>query len=148
MSARNGLRTAAFAGAALLAVASVACSFSYSSKSISDSVESSSESSSDSSSSSSPESNASKYRDDVESYTQAYVVSGGTESAFLAGVSELARKRGITDWEADEDTWRGIGRGLGRTKIDNAQLGVYETNWAGGDPTKVGLIRKGFEEVR
>jgi hypothetical protein len=148
MSIRAGLRTIGLACAVGLAAASLACSFSYSSKSISDSVESSFESSSASSSSSSPESNASRYRDDVESYTQAYVVSGGSEGAFLGGISELARKRGITDWESDENTWRGIGRGLGRAKVDSVQLGVYEKNWAGGDPEKVKLIRKGYGEVR
>jgi hypothetical protein len=148
MTIRDGFRVCALAGVVVLAAVSLACSFSYSSKSISDSVESSFESSSASSSSSSPESNDARYRDDVESYTQAYVVSGGSEGAFLAGVSEFARKRGITDWESDENTWRGIGRGLGRAKVDRAQLGVYEQNWAGGDPEKVKLIRKGYDEVR
>ena len=144
MTFSNRLRLCALAATAALASASLACSFSYSSGSISDSVESSS----DSSSSSSPESNASKYRKDVESYTQAFVVSGGSEGAFMSGIADLAKKRGITDWEANDNTWRGIGRGLGRTKIDSVQLGVYETNWAGGDPEKVKLIRKGFDEVR
>jgi len=144
MTIYDAFRACALTGAAALAAISLACSFSYSSESFSDS----SESSSGSSSSSSPESNASKYRQDVASYTQAYVVSGGSEGAFLNGIGDLARKRGITDWEADENTWRGIGRGLGRTKIDSVQLGVYETNWAGGDPEKVMLIRKGFGEVR
>ena len=144
MLIRDGFRAFALAGAGALAAASLACSFSYSSGSISDSVESSS----DSSSSSSPQSNASKYRDDVASYTQAYVVSGGNEGAFLNGIGDLAQKRGITDWESNDNTWRGIGRGLGRTKIDSVQLGVYEKNWAGDDPAKVKLIRKGFGEVR
>jgi hypothetical protein len=144
MSIWNHLRAVGLAGTVALAAAGFACSFSYSSKSISDSVESSSESSS----SSSPESNESKYRHDVESYTQAYVVSGGSQTAFQSGLSDLARKRGITDWESDDNTWRGIGRGLGRTKIDNVQLAVYEKNWAGDDPQKVELIRKGFGEVR
>jgi len=144
MSIRSALRPGVLAGAAALAAASLACSFSYSSESLSDSSESSSESSA----SSSPESNSSKYRQDVASYTQAYVVSGGSEGAFLSGVSDLARKRGITDWEADDDTWRGIGKGLGRTKVDSVQLAVYEKNWANGDPAKVNLIRKGFDEVR
>ena len=147
MPIRAGLRAGLLAGAAALAAASLACSFSHSSASFSDSSQSS-ESSSRSSTSSSPESNSSKYRQDVASYTQAYVVSGGAEGAFLHGVSDLAQKRGITNWEADDDTWRGIGRGLGKTKIDQVQLAVYEQNWAGNDPHKVGLIRKGFGEAR
>jgi hypothetical protein len=144
MPIRAGWRTGLLAGVAALAAASFACSFSYSSDSSSDS----SESSSDSSTSSSPESKESKYRQDVASYTQAYVVSGGAEGTFLNGVSDLAEKRGISNWEADENTWRGIGRGLGKTKIDQVQLAAYEQNWAGDDPHKVGLIRKGFSEER
>jgi hypothetical protein len=138
-----GCRAGVLAGL-VLAAGSLACSFSYSSESFSDSSESSSESSS----SSSPESNSTKYREDVESYTQAYVISGGQQDTFFSGVSDLARKRGISDWESDHDTWRGIGKGLGRTKIDSVQLAVYEKNWASDDPAKVNLIRKGFAEVR
>ena len=144
MPIRAGLRACALAATTVLAAGSLACSFSYSSDSSSDS----SESSSDSSASSSPESKESKYRQDVTSYTQAYVVSGGAEGTFLNGVADLAEKRGISNWEADENTWRGIGRGLGKTKIDQVQLAAYEQNWAGDDPHKVGLIRKGFSEER
>jgi len=144
MMIRKRWRACAFASACALSAASLACSFSYSSGSISDSVESSS----DSSSSSSPASTGSKYREDVASYTQAQVNSGGGGAGFLSGIGDLARKRGITDWESDHDTWRGIGRGLGRAKVDSVQLGVYQQNWAGGDPEKVKLIRKGYDEVR
>ena len=97
---------------------------------------------------SSPESNATKYRKDVESYTKAFVVSGGSDAAFMTGIGDLARKRGITDWESDDDTWLGIGRGLGGTKIDKVQLDVYEKNWTGGDAAKIRRIQKGFDQVR
>jgi len=148
MSIRDRFRACALAGAAALAALSFACSFSYSSKSLSDSVASSSKSVSNSVSSSSPESNGSKYRKDVESYTQAFVVSGGSDGAFMNGIGELAKKRGITDWESDDNTWLGIGRGLGGTEIDKVQLGVYQNNWTGGDAAKIQLIQKGFDEVR
>ncbi len=147
MSVRSGIRACAVFGAVVLAAANFACSFSYSSGSLSDSVESSSDSSS-SVSSSSPESNSAKYRKDVESYTQAFVTAGAGDGSFLYGLGDLARKRGITDWESDDDTWLGIGRGLGRAKIDETQLGVYQQHWAGGDAEKSKLIRKGFDEIR
>ena len=148
MPGHDRTRACALAGAAALAAASFACSISYSSKSISDSVSDSSRSSSDSSSSSSPESSGSKYQKDVESYTQAFVTSGGSDASFMAGTGDLAKKRGITNWEADERTWIGIGRGLGRTKIDKVQLGVYENSWGGRDLEKIELIQKGFDQVR
>jgi hypothetical protein len=148
MTIRDRFRAGALAGAVALAATSLACSFSYSSKSISDSIGSSSKSVSNSVSSSSPESDESKYQKDVESYTQAFVVSGGSDTAFMGGISDLAKKRGITDWESDDHTWVGIGRGLGRAKVDSVQLGVYQKNWTGGDPAKMKLIQQGFDDVR
>jgi hypothetical protein len=145
MSIHNGFRAWALVSALVLAASSVACSIS---RSVSDSIESSSDSSSSVSSSSSPESNETKYRKDVESYTKAFVVSGGSDSTFMAGIGDLAQKRGITDWEANDNTWLGIGRGLGGTKIDKVQLDVYERNWTGGDAAKIKLIQKGFDQVR
>ena len=124
----------------------LACSFSYSSQSSSDSSKSSSESSSSSSRSSSPNSEAA-YRKDVSDYTEAYVVSGGSDGAFLNGIGRLAEKRGITDWESDENTWIGIGRGLGGTQITAVQLGVYKENW-GVDPQRMQSIQKGFDAAR
>ena len=131
----------------LLLAGPLACSFSYSSQSSSDSSKSSSESSSSSSRSSSPNS-ATAYRNDVSDYTEAYVVSGGSDGAFLNGIGGLAEKRGITDWESDENTWIGIGRGLGRTQITTVQLGVYKENWGGGDPQRMQQIQKGFDAAR
>ena len=151
MSIQSGFCAGTLACFAALAALSLGCSFSYSSKSISDSIASSSKSVSDSVSSvssSSPESDATKYRKDVESYTQAFVVSGGSGSAFMSGIGEIAGKRGITNWEADDDTWIGIGRGLGRTKIDDVQFGVYQKSWTGGDAEKMKLMQTGFDEVR
>jgi hypothetical protein len=133
--------------ALLLLAGPLACSFSYSSQSFSDSSKSSSDSSSSSSRSSSPNTGAA-YRNDVSDYTEAYVVSGGSDGAFLNGIGGLAEKRGITDWESDENTWIGIGRGLGKTPITNVQLGVYKENWGGGDPQTMQQIQTGFDAAR
>ena len=131
----------------LLLAGPLACSFSYSSQSFSDSSKSSSESSSSSSRSSSPNTGAA-YRTDVSDFTEAFVISGGSDGAFLNGIGGLAEKRGITDWESDENTWIGIGRGLGRTRITDIQLGVYKENWGGGDLQKMQQIQKGFDAAR
>jgi len=148
MTLHGRFRTLALVALVALAATGLGCSFSASSASISDSISGSSESVSNSVSSSSPESSGSKYQKDVESYTQAFVTSGGSDSSFMAGVADLAQKRGITNWEADDRTWIGIGRGLGRTKIDKVQLATYENNWGGRDLQKIKLIQKGFDQVR
>lgn len=138
------VRARAVCALAAVCLWSAACSFSYSSKSISDSVESSSRSSS----SSSPRSNENAYREDVSDYVLAYVTSGGNESGLMSGIGDLAAKRAISDWEAEPYTWEGIGRGLGRTRISEVELDVYKKNWSEGDPVKMAGIQKGFEEAR
>ena len=142
-------RSLVAAAAASLALA-FGCSFSDSSKSISDSVNHSSDSSgksSDSSSSSSKD-NKSAFADDLVEYTQAYVKAGGGAEGFLDGVGDLARKRGVSDWEADPRAWWSIGRGLGMTKLDDTQIVAYENAWAGGDARRVEAIRRGVMKVR
>jgi hypothetical protein len=140
---------------ALLA-ASLACSFSYSSKSFSKSskgISKSASASSKSSSGSISESSGSeetRYREDVEEFTKAWVSSGGggPESNFLGAIGGFAEKRGITDWESDVITWEGIGRGLGRAKLSDAQLEAYKYSWADGDSEHMALIQRGYDATR
>jgi hypothetical protein len=133
-----------------LALAGLGCSFSDSSRSISDSINHSSDSSgksSDSSSSSSKD-KKSAFADDLVEYTQAYVKAGGGAEGFLDGVGDLARKRGVSDWEADDATWVSIGRGLGMTKLGDAELVAYENVWAAGNPERIGALQRGVMKVR
>jgi hypothetical protein len=120
-----------------------ACSFSYSSEKFSDS----SSASSDSSASSSPGAKERAYKDDVSDYTAAYVKSSSDFASFRGGLGDLARKRGVTDWEDDENTWLGIGAGLGRAKVSKVELDVYKTNLAGGDAKHAAAMQKGYDSV-
>jgi len=136
--------------AAGLLAADLGCSFSYSSGSLSDSSKNSSDSiknSSDSSSSSSKDSKSS-FADDVVEYTRAYVAAGGGAESFLGGVGDLARKRGISDWEAQDASWVSIGRGLGMTEASDAQLAAYQRAWTGGDARRMAAIQQGVDRVR
>jgi hypothetical protein len=131
----------------------LACSFSYSSGSLSDSSKSSSDSVSNSSRSSSgssspEEKQQARYEQDVADYTEAYVVSGGSDGGFLRGVGDIAEKRGVSDWEADTVTWQGIGRGLARVNPSAVQLEVYKSNWTGGDAAKMQSLEKGYASER
>jgi hypothetical protein len=116
-----------------------ACSIS---KSISSSFESSSGSSASSSRSSSPE-RAAAYREDVRDYTQAYVKSGGDYATFSRGLGSIASKHGVSNWEADNDTYVGIGEGLKQAGVTQMQLEVWKTNLAAGDASKAAAIQKG-----
>ena len=114
------------------------CSFSASSKSSSDS-------SASSSGSSSPESKETQYRNDVRDYTASYVKSGGRIEDFRRRLGDLAKERGITDWEQNLVTYDGIGRGLGRAKVSQVELDTYTSNLAGSDPAKAKAIKDGYD---
>ena len=126
----------------VLALTLGACSFVDSSASSSDSVASSSASSS----SSSPQSRDAAYRDDVRDYTYAYVISGGDPAAFQAKLATIAEKHGITNWEANKNTYVGIGQGLAKAKVKPDQLEAFKQNLSHGDATKAQAIQRGFDQ--
>ena len=115
--------------------------------SISTSVSSPFEWSSDSSASSSGSSSRERdeYRADVRDYTQAYVNSGGEFDNFTRGLSNIASKHGVSNWESDTDTFVGIGMGLRQAGVTSAQLEVWKTNLAKGDASKASAMQKGYD---
>lgn len=128
----------------LLVVASLgACSFVYSSKSSSDSVASSSASIS----SSSPQNREAAYRDDVRDYTYAYVISGGDPAGFEAKLGTIAEKHGITNWQANQATYVGIGQGLGKAKAKPIEVEAFKQNLSHGDATKAKAIQQGYDQI-
>jgi hypothetical protein len=123
----------------------LACSFSNSSAGSSDS----SKSSSDSSRSSSGGKDTALFQRDVEYYTEAFVESGGArEQGFFEGLGDLARRRGVSDWESEPGTWEAVGRGLARSRVDDAQRNAYQTAWADGDSARQGALAQGFATAR
>ena len=125
------------------------CSLSASSASLSASVESSSQivSSPFESSASSLKSAEARYRDDVRDHTVAYVRSRGDVEAFHAELAELARQRGITDWNASNATWEGVGEGLARADVKGADFEGYLTALTGSDPAKMATVRAAYERA-
>ncbi len=120
-----------------------------SSESISKSISSPFEWSSASSSSSRSSSRGREsYRDDVRDYTAAYVQSGGDYSTFTRGLSNVAAKHGVSDWESDDDTYEGIGAGLRKANQTPAQLSVWQQNLAGGDSHKAAAIQDGYDSYK
>ncbi len=147
------LRRGTIALFAATAVATAGCSFSYSSESSSDSSKSSSESSSSPSESSSEssakdESSETEYEEDVAAYTSAHVVAGGSNGAFLNGISDLATKRGISNWESDRATWVGIGAGLAKADLHGDEFAAYKETWSGGDAAAMSGIQQGYDQKR
>jgi hypothetical protein len=73
---------------------------------------------------------------------------GQRQQSFLAGLGDLARKRGVSDWESEPGTWEAVGRGLGRTRVNDAQRAAFETAWADGDSTRQSAIAQGYAAAR
>jgi hypothetical protein len=128
------------------------CSFSDSSGSISDSVESLSESSgSVSSSESSKSGREKKYENEVSDYTAAYVKSSHTDAdyaGYLKGLSDIAAKRGIVNWDQDLKTYIAIGKGLKKSGIEGVAYETYKKNFANSDEEKRQNIQKGYESEK
>jgi hypothetical protein len=134
---------------ALLPVAA-GCSLSASSESLSASVESSSNvvSSPFESSASSLKSAETRYREDVRDHTVSFVRSGGDVAAFQAELAEVARQRGITDWEASNATWEGIGEGLARAGVSGADFESRLVALTGSDPAKMATARAAYDRAK
>ncbi len=125
----------------LLLTGTFGCSFSDSSASISKSISSPFESSS----ASSPSKEA--YENDVADYTYAHVISAGQPDAFMKGLATVAERHGVTDWEADDATYTGIGKGLGKAKFTQTQVEVFARNITGGDAKKMKLVQQGYDSA-
>ncbi|MGJ0485277.1 MAG: putative lipoprotein [Methylomicrobium sp.] len=126
------------------------CSFSESSRSISDSVESISDSSG-SSSESSESNREKKYENEVSDYTMAYVKSSHTAAdynGFLKGLSDIAAKKGIVNWDQEPKTYIAIGKGLKKAGIDGIAYETYKKNLANSDQKKIENIQKGYESEK
>ena len=118
------------------------CSFSDSSKSISDST------SSIISSPSSISGKSKKYQNEVADYTMAYVKSskpGADYNTFLKGISEIAAKEGVTNWDQDSLTYLGIGKGLKKANVEGIAYETYKKNFARSDSKKMEEIQDGYE---
>lgn len=142
----------------LIAVAVVTgCSFSKSSESISNSISKSSESISDSSTSSSGDDDSSPppeepqdavaYQADVAQLAATYARSGGDIGALRSAVSQLAVKRGITNWEADPMTVQAIGRGVGDGGMDDEQFAAFSKELFGENLSKQSELSKGYQQA-
>jgi len=129
----------------IIAVYAAGCSFSASSKGSSNSSGSISDIVSSpfkSSSGSSPEGG---YQDEVKDFTASYLKSGGDASKLEQEVGKIAEKRGISDWENDEATYVGIGKGLHKAGLNQAELDGYKRSLAN-NAQQAEWIQDGYDE--
>ncbi|MGR8980594.1 MAG: putative lipoprotein [Gammaproteobacteria bacterium] len=124
------------------------CSFSDSSGSLSDSVQSLSDSTSSIvSSPSSVSEDEEKYENEVADYTMAYVKSSHAQAdyaGFYKGLSDIAAKRGISNWDQEALTYEGIGKGLKKAGVEGIAYETYKKNFANSNEGKILSIEKGY----
>ena len=128
-----------------LSVATTGCSFSDSSGSISDST------SSIISSPSSVSGKSKKYQNEIADYTVAYIKSSQSNAGydtFFKGVSDIAAKDGITNWDQNSSTYQGIGKGLKKADVDGVAYDTYKKNFTGGDANKMDDVQTGYDSEK
>ena len=126
-----------------LLLAPLGCSLSYSSESISKSVSSPFKSSS----SSSGEEEDPAYQEEVASYTAGFAGSGGDTLTFRRGVASIAERRGISDWEDDDQTCRAIGKGLHKAGLDEGRAEAMAGDLLSGRADRVKVVMKGYAKA-
>lgn len=130
-----------------------ACSFARSSSSpfrwSSESIESSfsplgwsSDSSSNGDERSAPAREESSYERDVRETTSSIIESGGGSRELRRAIGNVAGAHGISDWEAESATFRGIGRGLAGLGVDDFELLSAEIS--AGSEVRERLLLQGY----
>lgn len=127
-----------------LLLAPLGCSLSYSSESLSKSASSPFKSSS----SSSGETDDPAYQEEVASYTAGFAGSGGDTTTFQRGVASIAERRGIHDWQDDDQTCRAIGKGLHKAGLDKGRAEALAGDLLSGRADRVKVVMKGYDAAR
>lgn len=130
--------------ASVALVGATGCSFVASSKSSSDIISSPFKSSSNSAGG-----QDTAYKEQTADYSRAIAEVGGSKpEAFQLGLSDLAARLGISDWESHPATWTSVGRGLGQAQVSGGELISYASNWTGGDVEVMDLVFQGYAQTR
>ena len=82
--------------------------------------------------------------EEVRDYTAEWVLSGGGTGGFRQGIAPIAEKHGITNWESDEITFKGIGMGLKKSGIRGQRYQETRSSLAAGNAEAAAWIDKGF----
>lgn len=90
-----------------------------------------------------------KYSQEVSDYTMAYVkssVANADYNSFAKGISDIASKAGISNWEQESSTYVAIGQGLKRAATTGVAYDTYKSNFAHNDAAKMKSIQEGYDK--
>jgi hypothetical protein len=90
------------------------------------------------------------FQRDVRNYTVEFAQAGDEHDieSFQRGLGAIAEGYGITDWEQAEDTFVAIGRGLGKSELDDKNAKQLAVALSNEDYDHLMLIRSGYESRR
>ncbi len=87
------------------------------------------------------------YQDDVRAFTAAHVQSGGDAAGLLREIGSIAEDHGVTDWENNAATYRGVGEGLARARYRQLEVDAFKKNLAQ-TKQQAEWIQEGYEAAR
>jgi hypothetical protein len=71
--------------------------------------------------------------EEVKIYTASYLSAGGADAhSFQVGISDIAQRRGISDWESSPGVRSGVRRGLAEADAVDSPMTTYLQSWSGG----------------
>ena len=85
------------------------------------------------------------YRNDVRKYAEICSRSNCSAPDMSDGVSAIAKKYGISDWEADRATYDAMGRGLARAKVAQARVDLYKNAVPHSSPADTVALQQGYD---
>jgi hypothetical protein len=84
------------------------------------------------------------YREDVRAATVASVGDGVGPGELLRRLGSVAERHGISDWEASDDTFRGVGEGLRLAGLDAQAAAVFARDLTGDGDHACDVILEAF----
>ncbi len=88
------------------------------------------------------------YRNDVGKFAEICARSHCSVSDMNDGVTTIAGKYGITDWEAEKATYDAIGRGFAKAHLTQAQVDLYKNSIPRITLADAGALQQGYDVER
>ena len=87
----------------------------------------------------------SAYVRDVRDQTAQWLLAGDDPATRERDLAKIAEKRGISDWEQDEQTYLGIGRGLKKAGVSGNRYESLVQELKGPNPDSAKWIQAGYD---
>jgi hypothetical protein len=73
-------------------------------------------------------------------------VANADYNSFAKGISDIAAKAGISNWEQESSTYVAIGQGLKRAGATGVAYDTYKSNFAHSNAANMKSIQQGYDK--